>query len=665
MSYLCALNVLLPRVLHPTADVQDHWLCVSKEGDVGVLPLVDVKGTSTCLHPTASTSTTTDLCLEAGSWTVWAMCKSGQGWAGGSFEVATTDGVTLGSGSLAINSINSTSFEIKQDEMPNGAMFLVRDNTAGLSGGGVFAAPTTKVRLVQTMIENNIARGSGGGVYVDYQADFGLYASVVKENRAGEMGGGMFAYSLSTVALNTSQFVGNIATTSGGGVQLERIESAKMQNVDIVNNTANNGGGLAMSSCDVMRSHLNSVNMTDNVAATGNGGALLVKSSELAVVGGRVERNHAWGNGGGLATAGSEPVELISAPCFAVEVILDWRFTNATCLPCPTSERICDYSVDSCADQRASCDCSGCACSSDDYYYEAERGFSIHKLTSNSTLDITSRAAKDFHGEEMGGVPYTGTIVGWPFCAPAGDYKLLAFDTIAASWFGGTLSVVIDGVVAVDALLVEGEQSEVTLEVTGKDLRNMSFHSNVAYHGGGGAVFWEDAEPHGLWNSTHTDNHALYGNISATPARTLTTSCGDSLNESASCFQVASGKRPASPIYAQILDAYSQRVISENTQIVLAHSTRSSASTTVSDNIAKLVEGQAHLEDLVVSRSPNSTVDLTVVSYITTLTTSSVELTLELRACGTGEIDDGRECVPCEMCENKDLLYSIRMSLIF
>ena len=147
---------------------------------------------------------------------------------------------------------------------------------------------------------------------------------------------------------------------------------------------------------------------------------------------------------------------------------------------------------------------------------------------SNVPLPSYDAASDDFQGTAMRGKPFPASFRKFSFCAAPGDYTLKAVDTEGDGWWSGARYwVVVDGDVVVNEQMGSRsfsiQLSHIT--VTLPHLARTKLDGNAALKGGGGACFWEDAPPNRIEEYRNDSrNVALYGNFTATPARTLSAS---------------------------------------------------------------------------------------------------------------------------------------------
>ncbi len=97
----------------------------------------------------------------------------------------------------------------------------IRNNTAYLSGGGVYATVCAFVRLHENQIIDNTASGErGGGIGVTFGSDVIVYGGTIRANNALEFGGGIYVRS-SRLELTTCSITDNASSSNGGGVTVE------------------------------------------------------------------------------------------------------------------------------------------------------------------------------------------------------------------------------------------------------------------------------------------------------------------------------------------------------------------------------------------------------------------------------------------------------------
>lgn len=400
----------------------------------------------------------------------------------------------------------SVSFALPGDETrPRTPSF--EGNDAGGRGGALFLATGAAAFVDGARLEGNTAKDSGGAVGVGRVAQFEANNSLFLSNRA-RSGGAVYGDLLATLVLEASFAVKNAARTRGGAVAVRggtlKIDRCFFQ-ANAQNGTASGGGGGALAILDAESATIFGAQFAENAAA-GDGGAILVDGG-AAVVSGQTTfaNNRAGGGGGGVAATRGSRVALDRAPCRNVSVVVDWRRTDASCLPSAflgVRGITCDaWTVEgtkACENEDKAFDCRGCAC-----------GFGATK----ARYFTVSRGG----AEVARGTPVAAALRRYDFCVEPGEIEVRAFDDFGDSWFGGTFSVAMDGEAPVRGARVKKYASEprvfsATLE------KRVAFTGNEASRGGAlftdGADLWEpDVDARG--------NAAVFGDDVATAPAAL------------------------------------------------------------------------------------------------------------------------------------------------
>ena len=127
----------------------------------------------------------------------------------------------------------------------------------------------------------------------------------------------------------------------------------------------------------------------------------------------------------------------------------------------------------------------------------------------------------------MRGLPVTGSMTKFTFCAPPGEYTMHAVDAAGDGWWGGAYyALLIDGALIAHEEMISSSRQSTTFTVNLPQSARTVFAENSASLGGGGAVFWADLPPQNIENyrNESDSNAAFYGTFVATPKRTLAAS---------------------------------------------------------------------------------------------------------------------------------------------
>ncbi len=126
----------------------------------------------------------------------------------------------------------------------------IRDNSASLSGGGLYNDFQSAAELISSPIARNVSGVDGGGVVND-RGTLTVTDSPIKKNRAvstttGQKGGGLAVFG-GTVKLNRSPVIRNTASGPiggrGGGIVITDDGSLTLKDSPVTANMASTGGG--------------------------------------------------------------------------------------------------------------------------------------------------------------------------------------------------------------------------------------------------------------------------------------------------------------------------------------------------------------------------------------------------------------------------------------
>ena len=180
----------------------------------------------------------------------------------------------------------------------------IENNTAGSSGGGIYATDVS-LNLENVTIKNNSGSG-GGGIRCD-----DCYLTLEDVNIIDNTGGGIHIIN-SNEPCNihlVNVTIKNNTAGSGGGIYCKGNSNMYFDNVTIANNSAIYGGGIyCISEYEEFSSNLKNLAIIGNTAEIHGGGIyLFYSSSPLENI--TIAGNAAGENGGGIyCRANSEPV---------------------------------------------------------------------------------------------------------------------------------------------------------------------------------------------------------------------------------------------------------------------------------------------------------------------------------------------------------------------
>ena len=260
------------------------------------------------------------------------------GWSGGAVH-ARGEGKVLLVGVLLEN--NTTTAEGGAIGLRGKAQLTLegctlKNNTAGRYGGAVYLAESgCSAVLTDCLFEGNTATANAAGAVYSYGpmtvAGCTFRGNVAKEN------GGAFLQNGKTLTVTDSTFTGNRGNNGGAG-RITSGAAATFTGCEFTENTANANGGvfstqdanMTLTDCKAGKNTANAggaiyfqgkdrnliltnTDFTENTAANGGGGAvILVSGSALQLKGGLFENNICTGNNGGgvyVSTNGSMTME--------------------------------------------------------------------------------------------------------------------------------------------------------------------------------------------------------------------------------------------------------------------------------------------------------------------------------------------------------------------
>lgn len=179
---------------------------------------------------------------------------------------------------------------ISDNAQPRLHNIIIRNNQAGGSGGGLYAALGSPLTLMNTGFFSNTATVFGGGASISDDAT--VTGGHFEDNWAGDRGGGLEAQSVLT--LNDTNFIGNRSRIGGGA---HGFGSVTITASYFENNTAWGGGGLNVPGTLT----IHNTTFIRNSAETAGGGAVV--GGTATFYGGRFEGNTAGFGGGGLVVS--------------------------------------------------------------------------------------------------------------------------------------------------------------------------------------------------------------------------------------------------------------------------------------------------------------------------------------------------------------------------
>ena len=308
--------------------------------------VVDERGQWTMLAPSSTEDTSATFCLAPGEYEIvgseGAYCA--EGWSGGYVRVVDTIGNALlayftmvpndGCSAMAVFAVEEdpsvTSVESLALFESNRATGTSKSEFCGLGCGGALYIRNygTTAQLDRVAFSLNTA-ADGGALYVDLLGDLTLATSVLHDNVAlSGNGGAMHIGMAATIDAKSVVAKRNKALTgSGDMLYLSNVNAATLRDCDTIRNdeAGTNSGGIAVFDCSRSTTTITNSVVGHNQAGE-SGGGVFALNSKVDVIGVQITDNSAdLKNGGGLATSGTESLELRDVPCVDMEVLLDWN----------------------------------------------------------------------------------------------------------------------------------------------------------------------------------------------------------------------------------------------------------------------------------------------------------------------------------------------------
>lgn len=221
----------------------------------------------------------------------------------------TSSTFTMTGGTISGNSCTTTGGGVQLSaakfEMSGGK---ITNNNAGTRGGAIYASMgSDKALTAETVtikgtaeLSNNTAQDLGGAIGLTTGAYLALSAGTITGNKAlGSTGGGIWAANYSTVKMTGGTLSSNSTKTNGGGIYGTSNSVINLTGGTITKNTAETGagGGVYVTSTTGSLTVGGSVTLSQNTASTNGGG--IYTNINTTVSGGTISGNTA-NNGGGI-----------------------------------------------------------------------------------------------------------------------------------------------------------------------------------------------------------------------------------------------------------------------------------------------------------------------------------------------------------------------------
>jgi parallel beta-helix repeat protein len=204
------------------------------------------------------------------------------------------------------------------------------------NGGGIYISDGASPTIKNNIIRDNSAGFGGGGIWIHLSSPT-ISGNIIRNNSAGELGSGIaIANSSPTVVSNTISFN---STRYGGGIYINLSSPAISDNVINNNSASRRGGGIYI----VNRSSptISGNTIKDNSAGTGRGGGIYIYLSSPTVNGNAIRDNSATNGGGiyayfgstltahGNIICGNSNYQLYNSTSETLDAIGNWWGTNS------------------------------------------------------------------------------------------------------------------------------------------------------------------------------------------------------------------------------------------------------------------------------------------------------------------------------------------------
>lgn len=128
------------------------------------------------------------------------------------------------------------------------ATMILKENNAGMSGGGLVIDKAGDVTLSSVSAMDNMAGLNGGGISIHGSGDFTATDVVVNDNEADNDCGGLRVAGFEKVSMAEVSVLGNSASGNGGGLCFKDIGTLALDDsIRVESNTAGEeGGGIHM-----------------------------------------------------------------------------------------------------------------------------------------------------------------------------------------------------------------------------------------------------------------------------------------------------------------------------------------------------------------------------------------------------------------------------------
>ncbi len=190
---------------------------------------------------------------------------------------------------------------------------IIKNNTAGNDGGGIYCAGSASPTVANCRISNNIANHNGGGIYGE-ASSLTIENCAVNSNTALSWGGGICSYDSSSVMINNCTIKGNTASDWGGGGIYGEASSQTIENCIISSNMAGYEGG-GISSRNSLSYSVNNCKIRNN-SASRYGGGIYLNNSSSTISGCIITNNQAGYDGGGICCYRGSSPEIVNCAVF-------------------------------------------------------------------------------------------------------------------------------------------------------------------------------------------------------------------------------------------------------------------------------------------------------------------------------------------------------------
>lgn len=475
----------------------------------------------------------------------------------------------------------------------NGMTMSISDSVftncrSATNGGAIIVGTSSQLDVKRSVFRSNVAVSSGGAIYFGSSSKSNLTDCLISDNQALK-GAGIGGYKASWIQLVRDEFISNVASSRGGGIDLEQCKSSISSSL-VRSNVAPQGAGLNLQDSTLT---LLLTSFLSNVASI-NGGGIFSSFSNSTLTNVTLSNNIVSGastaTGGGFYCLGKRGLNIKNS-WFSGNVAgyEGGGFAAIFCNPVISSTMI--------------------------YNNSASIG---------GGLFIGLQATSSIQGTSV--IRNQASLSGGGFAFQYASPSVIMNSTIDSNYAASQ-----------GAGLYNYGQGVVVLS-------RVVFSSNYAPFGAGGAIWWNSVAPVES-NVMFSSNIALQGPDHASDIQRLECIQSVPVGFIGSSNEVIKNQS----LVFQLVDFYNQTVTVENSTS-LSLVAKSESTNFVGVSVAPFVSGVATFASWGVTRTPNSSVSINVISFFKSVGSLRIakDISFSLRACIPGEYNFfGIQCIPC------------------